>query len=167
MQRKKDGKIEPITPVQSPELCSLIDTKRTAIRGRSSGGYTPLASISLASISLASISLASSSASKTVFRECLEQLRNLEPGATCGRYTHTFELESPVYFSARIETPLLVLQGNDNEVVPPVQSWIVIDGAHFFDGEQYGWRTSETIKKAIEFEREWYEKAVVRVFVSK
>ncbi|KAG2749041.1 alpha/beta-hydrolase [Suillus brevipes Sb2] len=165
------------------QFCSLIDTKRTAIRGGSSGGYT----------ALASISLASSSASKTVFRECHEQLRNLEPGATCGRYTHTFELEymikllggmkaeiphdrSPVYFSARIETPLLVPRGNDDEVVPPAQSWTIIDEviknkghveAHFFDGEQHGWRMSETIKKAIEFEREWYEKTMVRVSVSK
>jgi hypothetical protein len=36
-----------------------------------------------------------------------------------------------------------------------------------FDGVQHGWRTSETVKKAIEFEREWYEQTVVRVSVSK
>jgi dipeptidyl aminopeptidase/acylaminoacyl peptidase len=64
-----------------------------------------------------------------------------------------------------------VLQGNDDEVVPPPQSWTIVDGiikskghveAHFFDGEQHGWRMSETIKKALEFEREWYEKNMVR-----
>ncbi|KAG2744534.1 hypothetical protein P692DRAFT_20837805, partial [Suillus brevipes Sb2] len=120
------------------------------------------------------------------FCECHEQLRNLEPGATCGRYTHKFELEymikllggtkaeiphvyhdrSPVCFSARIET---VLQGDDDEVVPPAQSWTVIDGVIgvIKNKGHHGWRTSETVKKAIEFEREWYEQTVVRVSVSK
>ncbi|KAG1737949.1 hypothetical protein EDB19DRAFT_1715213, partial [Suillus lakei] len=78
---------------------------------------------------------------------------------------------SPGYLSANIKTPLLVLQGNDDAVVPPAQSWTIIDGvlkskghveAHFFNGEQDGWRTSETMKKVIELRREWYEKNMVR-----
>jgi dipeptidyl aminopeptidase/acylaminoacyl peptidase len=175
-----------IEAVQSPELRSFIDTKRTAIRGGSSGGYT----------TLASISLASSAASKTKFFASATSNFGISNLELLADDTHKFELmymtkllggtkeeipqvyhdRSPVYFSARIETPLLVLQGNDDEVVPPAQSWTIIDGvlknkgrveAHFFDGEQHGWRTSGTIKRAIEFEREWYEKSMVRTSVGK
>ncbi|KAG1863162.1 Alpha/Beta hydrolase protein [Suillus subluteus] len=175
-----------IEAVQSPELRSLIDTKRTAIRGGSSGGYT----------TLAAISLASSAASKTKFFASATSnfgISNLELladdshkfelmymikllGGTKEEIPHVYHDRSPVYFSARIETPLLVLQGNDDRVVPPAQSWTIIDGviknkgrveAHFFDGEQHGWRASDTIKRTIEFEREWYEKSMVRTSVSK
>ncbi|KAG1880749.1 Alpha/Beta hydrolase protein [Suillus subluteus] len=175
-----------IEAVQSPELRSLIDTKRIAIRGGSSGGYT----------TLAAISLASSAASKTKFFASATSnfgISNLELladdshkfelmymikllGGTKEEIPHVYHDRSPVYFSARIETPLLVLQGNDDRVVPPAQSWTIIDGviknkgrveAHFFDGEQHGWRASNTIKRTIEFEREWYEKSMVRTSVSK
>ncbi|KAG2148813.1 Alpha/Beta hydrolase protein [Suillus clintonianus] len=175
-----------IEAVQSPKLQPHIDTKRTAIRGGSSGGYT----------ALASISLPSSAGSKPKFFASATSNYGISNLELLANDTHKFELtymvkllggtleekpevyhdRSPVYFSSRIETPLLVLQGNDDEVVPPAQSWTIIDGvikskghveAHFFDGEQHGWRTSETIKRAIEFEREWYEKTMVRTTVGK
>ncbi|OAX36167.1 alpha/beta-hydrolase [Rhizopogon vinicolor AM-OR11-026] len=170
-----------IDAIQSPKISSVVDTERTAIRGGSSGGYTVLASISLDS----------SAASKKKFFACATSNYGISNLELLADDTHKFELQymrkllggtkqevpqvyhdrSPVYFSANIKTPLLVLQGNDDKVVPPPQSWTIIDGiiksngqveAHFFDGEQHGWRTSETIKKAIEFEREWYEKNMVR-----
>ncbi|KAG2040856.1 alpha/beta-hydrolase [Suillus americanus] len=174
-----------IDAVQSPQISSLIDTKRTAIRGGSAGGYT----------TLAAISLDSSPASKTKFFASATNSYGISNMELFANDTHKFELmyvikllggtkeeipkvwhdRSPVYFSANIKTPLLVLQGNDDAIVPPAQSWTIIDGvlkskgqveAHFFDGEQHGWRTSETIKKAIEFEREWYEKSMVRSIVA-
>ncbi|KAG1737976.1 Alpha/Beta hydrolase protein [Suillus lakei] len=174
-----------VEAVQSPELRSLIDTKRTAIRGGSAGGYT----------TLAAISLGSSAASKANFFASATNSFGISDMGLFADDTHKFELmyvikllggtkeeipqvwhdRSPVYFSANIKTPLLVLQGNDDAVVPPAQSWTIVDGilkskghveAHFFDGEQHGWRTSETIKKAIEFEREWYEKNMVRPTVA-
>ncbi|KAG1744981.1 Alpha/Beta hydrolase protein [Suillus paluster] len=170
-----------IEAVKSAELGPLIDTKRTAIRGGSAGGYIVLASISLDSSAASNVKFFASATSNY-------GISNLELLADD---THKFELtymvkllggtkeeipdvyhnRSPEYYSANIKTPLLVLQGNDDEVVPPPQSWTIINGiikskghveAHFFDGEQHGWRTSETIKRAIEFEREWYEKMMVR-----
>ncbi|KAG0704117.1 Alpha/Beta hydrolase protein [Suillus ampliporus] len=174
-----------IDAVESPELSLLIDTKRTAIRGGSAGGYATLASISLDS---------SKASKKKIFASATSSygISNMEVFADD---THKFELKyviklfggtkeeipdvyhdrSPEYFSANIKTPLLVLQGNDDEIVPPVQAWPIINGilktkghveAHFFDGEQHGWRRSETMKKAIEFEREWYEKMMVRTTIS-
>jgi dipeptidyl aminopeptidase/acylaminoacyl peptidase len=174
-----------IDAVQSPQICSLIDTKRTAIRGGSAGGYT----------TLAAISLDSSAGSKTKFFASATNSYGISDMELFAKDTHKFELmyiikllggtieeipevwhdRSPVYFSGNIKTPLLVLQGNDDAIVPPAQSWTIIDGilkskghveAHFFDGEQHGWRTSETVKKAIEFEREWYEKSMVRSTVA-
>ncbi|KAG2050526.1 alpha/beta-hydrolase [Suillus hirtellus] len=170
-----------IGAIQSPQISSLIDTKRTAIRGGSAGGFT----------TLAAISLDSSAASKVKFFASATNSYGISNMEFFAEDTHKFELmyiikllggtreeipkvwhdRSPVYFSANIKTPLLVLQGNDDAVVPPAQSWTIIDGiikskghveAHFFDGEQHGWRTSGTLKKAIEFEREWYEKSMVK-----
>ncbi|KAG1850041.1 alpha/beta-hydrolase [Suillus tomentosus] len=174
-----------IGAIQSPQISSLIDTKRTAIRGGSAGGFT----------TLAAISLDSSAASKVKFFASATNSYGISNMELFAEDTHKFELmyiikllggtkeeipkvwhdRSPVYFSANIKTPLLVLQGNDDAVVPPAQSWTIIDGiikskghveAHFFDGEQHGWRTSGTLKKAIEFEREWYEKSMVRPTVA-
>ncbi|KAG1827909.1 Alpha/Beta hydrolase protein [Suillus variegatus] len=174
-----------IGAIQSPQVSSLIDTKRTAIRGGSAGGFT----------TLAAISLDSSAASKVKFFASATDSCGISNMELFAEDTHKFELmyiikllggtkeeipkvwhdRSPVYFSANIKTPLLVLQGNDDAVVPPAQSWTIIDGiikskghveAHFFDGEQHGWRTSGTLKKLIEFEREWYEKSMVRPAVA-
>ncbi|KAG2093719.1 Alpha/Beta hydrolase protein [Suillus discolor] len=171
--------------IQSPQISSLIDTKRTAIRGGSAGGFT----------TLAAISLDSSAASKVKFFASATNSYGVSNMELFAEDTHKFELmyiikllggtreeipkvwhdRSPVYFSANIKTPLLVLQGNDDAVAPPSQSWTIIDEiikskghveAHFFDGEQHGWRTSGTLKKAIEFEREWYEKSMVRPAVA-
>ncbi|OJA09414.1 hypothetical protein AZE42_03073 [Rhizopogon vesiculosus] len=170
-----------IEAIQSPKISSVVDTERTAIRGGSSGGYTVLAAIALDS----------STASKKKFFACATSTCGISNLELFADDTHKLELRyvikflggmkqevpqvyhdrSPVYFSANIKTPLLVLQGNDDKVVPPPQSWTIIDGiikykgqveAHFFDGEQHGWRMSETIEKSIEFEREWYEKNMIR-----
>ncbi|KAG2094844.1 Alpha/Beta hydrolase protein [Suillus discolor] len=174
-----------IGAIQSPQISSLIDTKRTAIRGGSAGGFT----------TLAAISLDSSAASKVKFFASATNSYGVSNMELFAEDTHKFELmyiikllsgareeipkvwhdRSPVYFSANIKTPLLVLRGKDDAVVPPPQSWTIIDGiikskghveAHFFDGEQHGWRTSGTLKKAIKFEREWYEKSMVRPAVA-
>lgn len=107
-----------IDAVQSPQLSSLIDTKRTAIRGGSAGGYT----------TLAAISLDSSAASKAKFFASATNSYGVSNMELFAEDTHKFELmyiikllggtkdeipkvwhdRSPVYFSANIRTPLLV-----------------------------------------------------------
>ncbi|KAG2354947.1 Alpha/Beta hydrolase protein [Suillus spraguei] len=129
---------------------------RTAIRGGSSGGYTTKFFASATSnYGISNLELLADDTHKF---ELLYMTKLL--GGTKEEIPDVYHDRSPMYFSSRIETPLLVLQGNDDEVVPPAQSWTIIDGVI---KKQGAW----TIKRAIEFEREWYERSMVRTSVSK
>ena len=64
---------------------------------------------------------------------------------------------------------MIVLQGSEDAIVPPNQSRMIVDAldkkkvpvAYLeFEGEQHGFRKSETIKRALEAELEFY----LRVF---
>ncbi|KAG0693626.1 Alpha/Beta hydrolase protein [Suillus ampliporus] len=159
-----------IDAVESPELSLLIDAKRTAIRGGSAGKQEEIFASATSSYGISNMEVFADDTHKFELKYVIKLF-----GGTKEEIPDVYHDRSPEYFSANIKTPLLVLQGNDDEIVPPVQAWPIINGilktkghveAHFFDGEQHGWRRSETMKKAIEFEREWYEKMMVRTTIS-
>jgi dipeptidyl aminopeptidase/acylaminoacyl peptidase len=61
---------------------------------------------------------------------------------------------SPLHVADRITSPLLILQGDADEVVPPAQSRTIADRlralgrtveTHFYEGEGHGWLRSETM----------------------
>jgi dipeptidyl aminopeptidase/acylaminoacyl peptidase len=61
---------------------------------------------------------------------------------------------SPVHVADRITSPLLILQGDADEVVPPAQSKSIADSlralgrtveTHFYEGEGHGWLRPETM----------------------
>ena len=61
---------------------------------------------------------------------------------------------SPIHFVDRISTPMLVLQGTEDEVVPPSQAEVMVEALEakglpyaylLFEGEQHGFRKAETI----------------------
>ncbi|HLK42977.1 MAG TPA: S9 family peptidase, partial [Thermoleophilia bacterium] len=62
---------------------------------------------------------------------------------------------SPVNLAASIQSPLLILQGDADKVVPPAQSQAIADRLralgrevelHFYEGEGHGWLRPETIE---------------------
>ena len=64
-----------------------------------------------------------------------------------------------------ISTPMLVLQGAEDEVVPPSQAEVMVEALRakglphaylLFEGEQHGFRKSETIQAALEAELSFY-----------
>lgn len=66
---------------------------------------------------------------------------------------------------SKISCPVLLLQGDEDKVVPPAQSQVVadalaergIDHAYIlFEGEQHGFRKSENIIKALESSLAFY-----------
>ena len=72
---------------------------------------------------------------------------------------------SPIHHVDRLATPLLILQGLEDEIVPPAQAEMMADalrrkGVPFaylpFEGEQHGFRQAANIRRALEAELYFY-----------
>ena len=64
-----------------------------------------------------------------------------------------------------ISCPMILLQGDEDEVVPPAQSEVMVEALKakglpyaylLFEGEQHGFRKAETIRRAAEAELSFY-----------
>jgi dipeptidyl aminopeptidase/acylaminoacyl peptidase len=67
---------------------------------------------------------------------------------------NVYRERSPIHVADRITSPLLILQGDADEVVPPAQSRAIADRlralgrtveTHFYEGEGHGWLRPETM----------------------
>jgi dipeptidyl aminopeptidase/acylaminoacyl peptidase len=109
-------------------------------------------------------------------------ISDLEPFATGdthkfeSRYEHTmvgpfpeaidlYRARSPIHFVDMISCPMIFLQGDEDKVVPPSQSEVMVEALAargiphaylLFEGEQHGFRKAETIRRAIEAELSFY-----------
>jgi dipeptidyl aminopeptidase/acylaminoacyl peptidase len=72
---------------------------------------------------------------------------------------------SPIHFVDRIATPMLVLQGADDRVVPPSQAELIVSALDerrvphaylLYEGEGHGFRKSENIVGSLEAELSFY-----------
>jgi dipeptidyl aminopeptidase/acylaminoacyl peptidase len=72
---------------------------------------------------------------------------------------------SPIHHVERFTRPLIVLQGAEDEVVPPNQSEMIVDALRargtpvaylLFEGEQHGFRRAENIRRALDAELSFY-----------
>jgi dipeptidyl aminopeptidase/acylaminoacyl peptidase len=145
-----------------------VDGDRMAIRGGSAGGYTPLAALTApehpfsVGCNIFGVSDVAALAEHTHKFESryLDQL--------IGPYPQEAELyreRSPITHVHRLQTPLLVLQGDEDRVVPPEQSQLIVDAARdagvphaylLFEGEQHGFRRAENIRRALDGELSFY-----------
>jgi dipeptidyl aminopeptidase/acylaminoacyl peptidase len=145
-----------------------VDGSRLAIRGGSAGGYTTLCALTFHDDFAVGASYFG--------------ISDLEPFATGG--THKFEsryeeslvgpypeaadvyrARSPIHFVDMISTPMILLQGDEDEVVPPAQSEMMVDALEakglpyaylLFEGEQHGFRKAENIERSHEAELFFY-----------
>ncbi|KAF8589761.1 alpha/beta-hydrolase [Ramaria rubella] len=148
----------------------LIDPKRTAIRGGSAGGYTVLATlvnkpkVFAAGTSLYGVSDLARLAEDTHKFESryLEKL----VGGTPEQIPEVYKARSPITHADQIESPLLILQGSIDKVVPPSQAEAIVESVKkkggrvryiVFEGEGHGWRKAENIKRGLELEQAWYQ----------
>jgi dipeptidyl aminopeptidase/acylaminoacyl peptidase len=78
-----------------------------------------------------------------------------------------YTARSPIHHVEDLECPLIVLQGMDDEIVPPNQSEMMIEALEAngvpwaylaFEGEGHGFRQAATIKKALEAEAYFYSR---------
>jgi dipeptidyl aminopeptidase/acylaminoacyl peptidase len=147
----------------------VVDGDRLLIRGGSAGGYTTLCALTFHDAFAAGASYFG--------------ISDLEPFAKPGgthkfesRYEHTligpypeaadlYRARSPIHSVDLIDTPMLVLQGADDEVVPPSQAELIVDALEakglpyaylLFEGEQHGFRKADTIRVSREAELSFY-----------
>jgi dipeptidyl aminopeptidase/acylaminoacyl peptidase len=144
------------------------DRERLLITGGSAGGYTTICALTFTDLF---------AAGTTYFG-----IADLEQFA--GGETHKFELEyehtlvgpyperadlykerSPIHFTDRITTPMLVLQGADDRVVPPRQAELIVSALRergiphayvLYEGEGHGFRRAENIAGSLEAELSFY-----------
>jgi dienelactone hydrolase len=144
------------------------DGDRLLIRGGSAGGYTTICALTFTDVFAAGASYFG--------------IADLEP--TPEGHTHKFELgydhtligpypeaaetfreRSPIHYTDRISTPMLVLQGTDDEIVPQEQAEMIVAALRergiphaylLFEGEGHGFRRAENIIRSLEAELSFY-----------
>ncbi len=149
----------------------LVDPERLIIRGGSAGGYTVLCALAFHDTFTAGASLYGVADLEALAKDTHKfESRYLD--SLIGAYPEQqalYHSRSPINSLDGFNAPMIVLQGSDDAIVPPNQSRMIVDAldkkqvpvAYLeFAGEQHGFRKSETIKRALEAELEFY----LRVF---
>jgi dipeptidyl aminopeptidase/acylaminoacyl peptidase len=146
----------------------VADGERLLIRGGSAGGYTTICAL---------VFHDDFAAGATYYG-----IADLVPFAQGGThkfesaYEHTlvgpwpeaedlYRARSPINYVQLLSTPMLVLQGAEDEVVPPAQAELIVGALRdkelphaylLFEGEQHGFRNAETIVAAQHAELSFY-----------
>ena len=145
------------------------DANRLAIRGGSAGGYTTLAALTFHSVFKAGASYYGISDIEVLARDTHKfESRYLD--SLIGPYPAAKDLyiaRSPIHFTDRLSSALILFQGLDDKVVPPNQSQMMADAVRAkglpvayltFEGEQHGFRKAENIVRSLEAELYFYGK---------
>ena len=146
-----------------------VDPERLAIDGASAGGYTTLAALTFHDVFKAGTSLYGVSDLEALAKETHKfESRYLD--SLVGPYPERQDLyveRSPINHTHLLSCPLLLLQGLEDEIVPPNQAKMMFEAVKSkglptayvpFEGEQHGFRRSENIKRALEAELYFYSR---------
>lgn len=144
------------------------DPERLLITGGSAGGYTTICALTFTD---------EFAAGATYFGIAdLEQFGGGETHKFELQYEHTlvgpypeaadvYRARSPIHFADRISTPMLVLQGEDDRIVPPSQAELIVSALRergvphaylLFEGEGHGFRKAENIAASLDAELSFY-----------
>ncbi len=145
------------------------DPERLAIDGASAGGYTTLAALTFHDVFRAGASLYGVSDLEALAKETHKfESRYLD--SLVGPYPERQDLyveRSPINHTHLLSCPLLLLQGLEDEIVPPNQAEMMFEAVKAkglptayipFEGEQHGFRRSENIERALEAELYFYSR---------
>ena len=140
-----------------------VDPQRLMIRGGSAGGFTVLAALALHDVfaagsnryGVADLEALAADTHKFESRY-LDRLVGPYPEAR-----DTYLARSPINHLDGFDAPMIVLQGDEDEIVPPSQSEMIVDALKakgvpvayiLFEGEQHGFRQAANIVTALEAE---------------
>ena len=146
-----------------------VDEERLAIDGGSAGGYTTLAALTFHNVFKAGASYYGVSDLEALAKETHKfESRYLD--SLVGPYPERKDLyveRSPINHTQLLSCSLLLLQGLEDEIVPPNQAEMMFEAVKAkglptayvpFEGEQHGFRRSENIKRALEAELYFYSR---------
>jgi dipeptidyl aminopeptidase/acylaminoacyl peptidase len=144
-----------------------VDPARLCIRGGSAGGYTTLAALAFRDTFAAGASHYGVADLEALAIETHKfESRYLD--GLVGPYPERRDLyaaRSPVHHVDGFDRPLIVLQGLEDEVVPPNQAEMIVDALRAkgvpvayvtFEGEQHGFRQAANIRRALDAELSFY-----------
>jgi dipeptidyl aminopeptidase/acylaminoacyl peptidase len=144
-----------------------VDGDRLCIRGGSAGGYTTLAALAFRDTFAAGASHYGVADLEALAIETHKfESRYLD--GLIGPYPEARDLyveRSPIHHTGGFDRPLIVLQGLEDEVVPPNQAEMIVDALRAkrvpvayvpFEGEQHGFRQAANIRRALDSELSFY-----------
>ncbi len=145
----------------------IVDGDRLAIRGGSASGYTTLCAVTFSDAFSAGVSYFGIGDLETFMRGTHKfESRYLD--RLIGPYPERKDLyhdRSPLNFAERISCPVLILQGADDRIVPPVQAEQIVDvlwerrlphAYVLYPGEDHGFRSAANIIRSFEAELSFY-----------
>jgi fermentation-respiration switch protein FrsA (DUF1100 family) len=148
----------------------LADPNKIAISGGSAGGFTVLASLCLYphafSAGCSSYGVSDIAALDAESHKFESRYTERLMGGSPAEIPDIYRDRSPINMAKKIKSPVLLLQGDIDKIVPPEQSegmYKEIQEAGtkakyiLFEGEGHGFRKAENIKKALEEEEAWYQ----------
>ena len=140
-----------------------VDPDRMAIQGSSAGGFTVLAALARRQVFAAGISRYGVADLEALARDTHKfESRYLD--SLIGPYPEARDVyveRSPLSHLDGFDRPLLVLQGLEDEIVPPGQAEMIVEALRAkdvpvaylaFEGEQHGFRRADTIERALQAE---------------
>ncbi len=145
----------------------LADPQRIGIEGGSAGGWTVLCALTFSDVFTAGISRYGVSDLVGLVQDT-HDFESQYMFSLVGPYPEAadlYEKRAPINHVEKISCPVLLLQGDEDKVVPPAQSQVVADALAkrgiphayiLFAGEQHGFRQSANIIKALESSLAFY-----------
>jgi dipeptidyl aminopeptidase/acylaminoacyl peptidase len=145
----------------------IADGRRLAIEGGSAGGWTTLACLTRTDAFAAGVS-SFGVAELEQFRLDTHDFESRYIDGLVGPYPERRDLyveRAPLSHVDELEVPVLLLQGDEDRIVPPSQSEAFRDALAakgiphaylLFEGEQHGFRKAETIVRALESSLSFY-----------
>ena len=147
----------------------LADADRLIIRGSSAGGFTTLLALTTRDAFSAGASYYGISELEALLRDTHKfESRYLD--TMVGRFPEheeRYSERSPINHIDSLSAPMIVLQGLDDEIVPPNQAELMVNALRekglpvaylTFEGEQHGFRQAANIRRALEAELYFYSR---------
>jgi dipeptidyl aminopeptidase/acylaminoacyl peptidase len=144
------------------------DPLRLCIRGGSAGGFTTLAALARKDTPFAAGADHFGVSDLQVLAADTHKFESRYLDRIVGPYPQARQVyidRSPITHVDQLTRPLIVLQGDEDAVVPPSQSELIVDALRergvpvaylLFEGEQHGFRRAENIRRATDAELSFY-----------